>query len=65
MDKPKRIRAQGNSWRCVKQMSERGYFKKRRNPMKEKKMTLKPVVAEEANVEELVETNQVLRNETI
>ena len=46
-------------------MSERGYFKKRRNPIKEKKMTLKPVVAEEANVEELVETNQVLRNVTI
>ena len=32
MDKPKIIRAQGKSGRCTKQMSKRGYSKKRRNP---------------------------------
>ena len=32
MDKPKIITAQGKSGRCTKQMSKRGYSKKRRNP---------------------------------
>ena len=61
MDKPKRVRAQSNSGRCIKQMSKRRYSKKIRNT-NGKKMTSKPVVVEEANVEELVETNQLLTN---
>ena len=40
MDKPKRIRAQGNSGHCAKQMSKRWYFKKRRNLNKKKKKWL-------------------------
>ena len=40
MDKPKRIRAQGNSGHCTKQMSKRWYFKKRRNLNKKKKKWL-------------------------
>ena len=61
MDKPKRIRAQGNSGRCTKQMSKRRYSKKRRNPNKGKKMTSKLVIVE-VIVEELVETNQLFTN---
>ena len=38
-------------------MSKGRYSKKRRNPNKGKEITSKPVVVEEANVEELVETN--------
>ena len=38
MDKPKKIRDQGNSGRCTKQMSKRRYSKKRRNPNKGKKI---------------------------
>ena len=41
-------------------MTKRKYSKKRRNPIKGKKTTSKPGVVEEANVEELVETNQLL-----
>ena len=63
MDKSKRIRAQGNSGRCTKQMSKRRYSKKEKKSQKRKKMTSKPVVVEEANVEELVETNELLTNE--
>ena len=48
MDQSGRIRAQGNSERYTKQMSKRRYSKKRRNPNKGKKMTLKPVVVKEA-----------------
>ena len=43
-------------------MSKRRYSKKRRNPNKGKKITSKPVVVEEANVEIFVETNQLLTN---
>ena len=62
MDKPKRIRAQGNSGRCTKQ-SKRRYSKKRRNPNKWEKMTSWPLVVEEAIIEELVESNELLTNE--
>ena len=63
MDKSNRIRAQGNSGRCTKQMSKRRYSKKEKKSQEWKKMTSKPVVVEEANVEELVETNELLTNE--
>ena len=43
-------------------MSKRRYSKKRRNPNKEKKMTPKPTVVQEADEEELVETNQLFTN---
>ena len=62
MDRTKRIRAQGNSGRCTKQMRKTGYSKKMRNQNKGKKMNSKPVVLEEANSEELIETNQLFTN---
>ena len=43
-------------------MSKRRYSKNRRNPEKGKKITSKPALLEEANVEELVETNQLFAN---
>ena len=51
MDKPKRIRVKGNSGRCTKQISKRRHSKERRNLNKEKKMTSKPLVVEEAIIE--------------
>ena len=60
MDKPKRIRTQDNSGRCSKQISKRRYSKKKRNPNKGEKMTSKLLVVEEAIVEVLVGTNQLL-----
>ena len=36
MEKPKRIRAESDSRRCIKQVSKKTYFKKRGNPNKEK-----------------------------
>ena len=62
MDRTKRIRAQVNSGRCTKQMSKTGYSKKMRNQNKGKKMNSKFVVLEEANSEELIETNQLFTN---
>ena len=56
----KRIRAQGHSGRCTKQISKRRYSKKRRNINKGKKMTSKPLVVEETIIEQLAETNQLL-----
>ena len=46
MDRPKKIRAQGSSGRCRKQISQGRYSKKRGNPSKGKKMTSKHLVAE-------------------
>ena len=59
IDKSKQIIVQGNSgcW-----MSKRRYSKNRRNPEKGKKITSKPALLEEANVEELVGTNQLFAN---
>ena len=50
---------------ALNKWAKEGISKKEEIPLKRKKMTSKPVVAEEANVEELVETNQVLTNVTI
>ena len=62
MDNPKIISAPGDSGRCAKQISKRRYSEHERNPNKWKKMTSKPLVVEEAVIEELVETNQLLTN---
>ena len=62
MDRTKRIRAQGNSGRCTKQMSKRRHSKKMRNENKGKEMNSKLVVLEEANLEKLIETNQLFTN---
>ena len=43
-------------------MNNRRYSKTRKNPNKGEKITWKSVVVEEADVEELVETNQLLTN---
>ena len=62
MDRTKRMTAQANSGRCTKQMSKRRYSKKMRNQNKGKKMNSKLLVLEEANLEELIETNQLFAN---
>ena len=62
MDKSKKIRAQGNSGRYTTEMSNRRYSKKRTNLYKRKKMISKPILVEEADVEELIETNQFFTN---
>ena len=62
MDNPKIFSTPGDSGRCAKQISKRRYSEHERNPNKWKKMTSKPLVVEEAVIEELVETNQLLTN---